>query len=71
MPNETNFDKRIEELISIMDEENLADAVRIMGKVMGAEKIIEALESAMSAMFPNYGMLCATTSTMAAKAFSY
>ncbi|MGI6471673.1 MAG: hypothetical protein ACOX1N_01160 [Candidatus Methanomethylophilaceae archaeon] len=48
MPNETNPDKRIEDLISIMDEENLANAIRIMGKVTDAEKIIEALESAMS-----------------------
>ena len=33
MPNEIDSDKRIEELISIMDEENLANAIRIMGKV--------------------------------------
>ena len=37
MPNETNPDKRIEDLISIMDEENLANAIRIMGKVTDAE----------------------------------
>lgn len=47
MPNETRSDERIEELISIMDEKSLADAVRILGKEADAEKTIKALESAM------------------------
>lgn len=48
MPNKIDLSKRIEELISNMDKESLADAVRILGKGKDAKKTVEALESAMS-----------------------
>jgi predicted transcriptional regulator len=48
MPNKIDLSKRIKGLISNMDKESLADAVRILGKGKNAKKTVEALESAVS-----------------------